>query len=226
MHRRAWLALAFPGFLLRAQVGSPLRLTHPADRDAFRRWFAALGEWVYFLAPKDLPRDITDCSALLRFCFRETLRHHDSAWARQLGIEGFPPLPEIRQYHYPQTPEGPNLFRVRDGSYQQFANAETLMRYNTVRLGDDLGAARPSDLLFFRQLTPSQPFHSMIWIGPGVFTPSTVSYVVYHTGAQGDSSGEVRRPAVEELLHHPDPRWQPVRGNANFLGVYRWALIA
>jgi uncharacterized protein len=27
------------------------------------------------------------------------------------------------------------------------------------------------------------------------------------------------------LLHHPDPRWRPLKENANFLGVYRWNIL-
>jgi len=30
---------------------------------------------------------------------------------------------------------------------------------------------------------------------------------------------------VDELLRHPSPRWRPLEGNHNFLGVYRWNIL-
>jgi uncharacterized protein YfaT (DUF1175 family) len=48
---------------------------------------------------------------------------------------------------------------------------------------------------------------------------------VYHTGPAGKKLGEMRRVRVEELLHRPSPRWRPVEGNSNFLGVYRWNIL-
>jgi len=49
--------------------------------------------------------------------------------------------------------------------------------------------------------------------------------VVYHTGPIGDAPGEMRRLAISELLQHPSPRWRPVAGNSNFLGVFRWNIL-
>jgi uncharacterized protein YfaT (DUF1175 family) len=49
--------------------------------------------------------------------------------------------------------------------------------------------------------------------------------VVYHTGPIGKAAGEMRRIRLSQLLQHPSPRWRPVPGNSNFLGVYRWNIL-
>jgi uncharacterized protein YfaT (DUF1175 family) len=222
--------------------GTPdfLRLHTTQDRQAFRAWFTSIAE-AQMNQPK-LPAEIDDCAALLRFAYREALHAHDEKWFGTHPTDG--PPPSVRQYVYPQTPLGANLFRVRpgpflaedigNGSFAQFADAQTLMERNTYRIGRDLRLARPGDLIFYRQLDQDSPydvpgatqhhspFHSMIVCGE--------KSVVYHTGPIRMSSGkqgkgEVRRLLMSELLHHPDARWRPLPENANFLGVYRWNIL-
>ena len=216
--------------------GTPdfLRLHTPQDRQAFRNWFAALAD-AQTRAAK-LPAEINDCAALLRFCYREALHAHDATWLQTHPIEN--PPPSIRQYTYPQTPLGANLFRVQpgefvtddvhDGAFAQFADAQTLMRLNTYWIGRDINRARPGDLIFYRQLDQQSPydgsgyhspFHSMI-VCPALT-------VLYHTGPLGGAkrSGEMRRLLITDLLHHPDARWRPLPENNNFLGVYRWNIL-
>ena len=65
----------------------------------------------------------------------------------------------------------------------------------------------------------------MIVLGRSQFAPSSERYVVYDTGPDGESGGEIKRLSFEELLHFPEPRWQPIVRNPSFLGVYRWAII-
>ena len=67
--------------------GTPdfLRLHDPADRVTFRRWFTFLAEAQYFRG-RALPAEIDDCAALLRFAYREALRPHDAAWAREMAL--------------------------------------------------------------------------------------------------------------------------------------------
>jgi uncharacterized protein YfaT (DUF1175 family) len=217
--------------------GTPdfLRLHTAQDQQAFRAWFTSIAE-----AQADQPRlpaEIDDCAAFLRFAYREALHAHDETWLSSHPAGA--PLPSIRQYVYPQTPLGANLFRVRpgpfdpedlkNGSFAQFADAQTLMERNTYRIGRDLRLARPGDLIFYRQLDQDSPydvpgaprnhspFHSMIVCGG--------KDVVYHTGPMHHGKGEMRRLLLTDLLHHPDARWRPLPENTNFLGVYRWNIL-
>ncbi len=217
--------------------GTPdfLRLHTSQDRQAFRGWFISIAE-AQLDQPK-LPPEIDDCAALLRFAYREALHAHDETWLSRHPTES--PQPSISQYVYPQTPLGANLFRVRpgpflpedlgNGSFAQFADAQTLMERNTFLVGRDLRLARPGDLIFYRQLDQNSandvpdathyhsPFHSMIFCGDDGF--------VYHTGPIHRGKGEMRRLLLSDLLHHPDARWHPLPENANFLGVYRWNIL-
>ena len=211
--------------------GTPdfLRLHGAADRAAFRAWFTALADTAASLPHDRLPREIDDCAALLRWCYRGALHAHDEAWQSTMPMEPPPPLASVVQYVYPLTPLGANLFRVRsgiytagdakDGSFAQFADAKTLWQRNTFLVTRDVRAARPGDLLFYRQLEQNSPFHSMILTG------TAHDWAVYHTGPIGSGPGEVRRMALDDLLHHPDTRWRPVPENSNFLGVYRWNIL-
>jgi uncharacterized protein YfaT (DUF1175 family) len=211
--------------------GTPdfLRLHTASDRSAFRAWFTALADTAAAIPPERLPHEIDDCAALLRWCYRGALHAHDEAWQATMAMETPPPLASVAQYAYPLTPLGANLFRVRsgvyapgdaaDGSFAQFADAKTLWQHNTFFVARDVRAARPGDMLFYRQLEQNSPFHSMILTGPAH------DWAVYHTGPIGDRRGEVRRVAIEDLLHHPDIRWRPIQENSNFLGVYRWNIL-
>ncbi|MBI1896133.1 MAG: DUF1175 family protein, partial [Acidobacteria bacterium] len=132
-------------------------------------------------------------------------------------------------------PLGAGLFRVasgpfvpRDltgGAFAEFADARTLLLRNTHPVSRDPGLASPGDLLFFRQLAQNQPFHVMIYLGASQFDDGREAFVVYHTGRIGRAPGEIRRPALAELLRHPLPRWRPHPGNSNFLGVFRWNIL-
>jgi uncharacterized protein YfaT (DUF1175 family) len=185
-------------------------------------------------APTPPAKEINDCAALLRYCYRETLHAHDESWL--IAHPTDTPHPSIRQYTYPQTPLGANLFRVApgpflpadltNGAFAQFADARTLMQHNTYLVGRNVNQARPGDLIFYRQLEQDSPydvsgyhspFHSMIVCGD--------REVVYHTGPIHHGKGEIRHLLVSELLHHPDARWRPLPENANFLGVYRWNIL-
>jgi uncharacterized protein len=211
--------------------GTPdfLRLHSAQDRAAFRGWFTATADEAASLPKDRLPREIGDCGALLRWCYRNALHAHDEAWLATVPLEALPPLSSVGQYVYPLTPLGANIFRVRPGAYSsedvsngsfaQFADARTLWQLNTHFLTRDVRLARPGDLLFYRQLEQNSPYHSMILTGAGH------DWAVYHTGPIGSGSGEVRRVALEDLIHHPDTRWRPIPQNSNFLGVYRWNIL-
>src|SRR5271166_4941536 len=216
--------------------GTPdfLRLHDPADRAAFRRWFTVLAESQYYRG-KNLPAEIDDCAALLRFAYREALREHNAAWAHGIALPIAASAIDVRQYQYPHTPLEASLFRVRcgsfaatdldDGAFAQFADAETLWRYNTFFMGRDISRARPGDLLFFRQEGQKMPFHAMIFLGRSQVEGGDERFVIYHTGPIGKSPGDIRRWSVAELVNYPEARWRPIPSNPAFLGVYRWNIL-
>ncbi|MGB2671212.1 MAG: DUF1175 domain-containing protein [Candidatus Acidiferrum sp.] len=222
--------------------GTPdfLRLDAPSDQDTFRRWFVLIAEFQALRPPNEVPREINDCAALLRYAYRNALRTHDASWFRETQIEPSSALPSLEKYRYPYTPLGAALFRIRPGAYlpedlkngtfAEFADAKTLKEFNTFFLSRDITAARPGDILFYRQLEQNSPYHSMIFIGRSLWLADTGpadsgDVVVYHTGPIGTAPGEMRRLSVAELLQHPSPRWRPVPGNSNFLGVFRWNIL-
>jgi uncharacterized protein len=223
--------------------GTPnfLRLDSLSDQDAFRRRFVLISEFQALRPEKDLPKEINDCAALLRYSYRNALRGRDDTWEIENRVKPPSALPSIEKYRYPATPLGPEVFRVRsgrflptdinDGSFAEFADAKTLKNFNAHFISKDVRLAQPGDLLFYRQLEQSASFHSMIFIGPGEWTPegsgpkNANKYVVYHTGPDGKDPGEMRRMTLTDLLNHPSPKWRPVPGNDNFLGVYRWNIL-
>lgn len=192
------------------------RLIDPGDRATFRGWFTFLAELQFLREPGQLPREVADCAGLVRFAYRESLRRHDARWAEELRLPDIPPLGSVRQFSYPF---GPGLFRVDAARWAEFADARTLLKWNTYRVGRTLDAAQPADLLFFRQPDQRFPFHVMAYLG------GRERHIVYHTGPEGGAAGEVRRPSLKELMRHPSPQWRPHEGNPNFLGVFRWDIL-
>jgi uncharacterized protein YfaT (DUF1175 family) len=217
--------------------GTPdfLRLEDSSDQEAFRRWFTFLAEIQYFTPPAQRPAEIIDCAALLRYAYREALRLHDAKWSADSKLSLVPALESVRKYQYPHTPLGPALFRVRpgawspadlhSGAFAQFADAETLERWNTFFISREIGHAQPGDLLFYRRAGDSMTFHSMIFLGRSQVTPGATEYVVYDTGSEGGRMGGIKRLSVDQLLHFPDPQWQPRSTNPVFLGVFRWNIL-
>lgn len=212
--------------------GTPdfLRLADPADRAAFRRWFTLLAEYQATRPAQTVPAEVTDCASLLRYAYREALRRHDAEWLAASGLDLPVPPGEVRAWHYPSTPLGNALFRVApgpfvlddlsNGAFAQFADARTLVQRNAYLVSRDVRAALPGDLLFYRQFGRMSPWHSMIVVESG-----SAARVVYHTGPDHGSRGELRRVLLRDLLDHPSPEWRPVDGNPNFLGVYRWNIL-
>jgi len=212
--------------------GTPdfLRLTDPADQAAFRLWFTSIADFQVVRPRAELPAEITDCAGLLRYAYREALKRHDDTWFAATGMEVSAPPGEIRAWHYPETPLGAALFRVRpgnftpadvsNGAFAQFADAKTLVLRNAHFVTREVRQAEPGDLLFFRQFGQSSPWHSMI-----VTRIGGQAAVVYDTGQILGKAGELRRLTLAELLDHPQPQWRPVPSNPNFLGVYRWNIL-
>lgn len=214
--------------------GTPDILRLPSeDQEAFRRWFTFLSEIQYFVDPAALPKEINDCAALLRYSYRQSLSEHNAAWANRLKLPLTPSLPAVRKYAYPYTPLGADLFRVKPGAFQvsdltnntfaEFADAQSLQKWNCHRVSRSLAEALPGDLLFFKQIAEEHrlPFHTMIFLGNSQIQPDGKTYVVYHTGGPEG----IRRLTVEQLMGYPLPQWRPLPGNENFLGVYRWNIL-
>jgi uncharacterized protein YfaT (DUF1175 family) len=221
----------------RAHDGTPdfLRLDNTKDRDSFRRAFAFLAEAQYFQPAEARPAEIKDCAALIRYAYREALRLHNSVWARSTGLRLVAAFGSVEKFSYPYTPLGADLFRIRegaftpkdltDGTFAQFADAKTISRFNTHRVGHDLDRAMPGDLLFYRQTTGHTSFHSMIYLGRSSIEDDGQRYVVYHTGPTSADRGEIRRLSIRELMEYPQPEWRPIESNAAFLGVARWNVL-
>ncbi len=216
--------------------GTPdfLRLDTRRDRQAFRRWFTYLAEAQYFQL-RTSAAEIDDCAALIRYAYREALHAHDANWAGSAGLGVVPAFESPAKYRYPYTPLGAALFRVRSGGFRpadltngafaQFADAKTLCRLNTHFVSRDVRRAAAGDLLFFRQSGDGTTFHSMIYLGASQFESGGGPFLVYHTGPEGRDPGEIRRPALADLMRFPQSEWRPERGNASFLGVFRWNIL-
>jgi uncharacterized protein YfaT (DUF1175 family) len=216
--------------------GTPdfLRLNSPADSVAFRQWMAFLAESLFF-TQKNALQEVGDCAALIRFSYREALRHHDGQWASELGLPRLPAVAEIKQYSYPHTPMGAAIFRTRagsfaasdlgDGTFGEFADANTLRRYNMHFVSRRVSDAQTGDVLFFRQESQRSPYHAMLYMERSSLDQTSEPLLVYHTGPIENHPGEIRRPTLHELLHYPDARWRPLPENSAFLGVYRWNIL-
>lgn len=190
-----------------------------SDRRVFRSWFTWLAEALYAIPAERRPREVTDCSALLRFAYREALQSHTAEWAQALGLEWMPPLGELSR-----PVRGGAVFQAA-GASRHFADAEHLMRENCHLVARDWMQAQAGDLLFYRQFSGSQPWHGMVFLARSAFDSTREPLAVYHTGPISGTTGEIRRPTMQELLQHREPRWRPVAGNGNFLGVYRWNIL-
>jgi uncharacterized protein YfaT (DUF1175 family) len=207
-----------------------VRLDSAQDRENFLRWFTFLAEGQYY-APS-AKAEIQDCAALIRFAYRNSLLAHTSGWRADVHLPYDAGFGDIAQYNYPYGPLGRALFRtrpvaagVKPSDFAEFADSATLLRYNTFPVSRDLRAARPGDLLFFRQPVEREPFHTMLFVGKSYFQPRNSDWIVYHTGDVDGHRGEIREVQAVTLLEHPDPHWRPATSNPNFLGVYRLEIL-
>jgi uncharacterized protein YfaT (DUF1175 family) len=199
-----------------------VRLADESDRAAFRQWFVLLADAQFY---KPSP-DIADCAALVRYAAREALREHSPEWLRRVALPLANVYPDVRS-----RPRGMDghlpLFRVSatDVRYAEFADARTLIAFNTRRIARDPVAARPGDLLYFQQPEQDQPDHVMIFVGPSPFEATGDDWVVYHTGPIDGRAGEIRKARLIDLLRHPSPQWRPHASNRRFAGVFRWTFL-
>jgi len=78
-----------------------LRLHSEEDKRAFRAWFSAVVEAKAAQPRDELPREIDECAALLRYAYREALHAHDGSWSVSEHLEALAALPSVQQYQYP-----------------------------------------------------------------------------------------------------------------------------
>jgi uncharacterized protein YfaT (DUF1175 family) len=231
MHRLGAAAVAALVTILAGGGGmsAQVRLADESDRAAFRSWFVLLAD-AQFERQTD---DVKDCAALVRHAVREALRAHTPEWVRRSGLPFTPQFADVRSA--PRAGhDGLPLFRISSDvtpKFAEFADAKTLINLNAKPLGRDARAARPGDLLYFRQPGQREPDHLMVFVGRSHFETEGDDWVVYHTGpgSQGDgqsgSQGEVRKVRLSTLMQHPAPRWRPLASNPNFIGVFRLAML-
>ncbi len=218
-----------------------LDLSSESDRTAFRRWFTTIA--LSQMTHVDDGWHDRDCAGLLRYCYREALKKHDSMWLsgrKWLVTAG---IPDVRKYNYPRVPlVGTRLFNagsrgdstrseVRTATdagpdrvystrtFSTFAEAARLKDNSLEFLTRVPDEAIPGDVMVYLNDTESDwPYHMMIYLGGGV--------AVYHTGPDGDNPGRVKRLTLSELAAHPNARWHPVEQNRYFLGFYRWRILS
>lgn len=216
------LSVALATVTLTAAPGPLSRPLDDSDRASFRAWFTYLAD-AQFERRTD---DVIDCAALVRHAYREALRPHTAAWFQSARLPRLVSFPDVRQV--PPVRNGAwLLFRTSRSPEQfgEFADADTLVTLNARRLGRDVRAAQPGDLLYFRHDDAESPSHVMVFVGPSRFDRNRTDWLVYHTGPDGRNPGEVRKVSVDDLARHPSPRWRPVAANAEFVGVFRLSIL-
>jgi uncharacterized protein YfaT (DUF1175 family) len=211
-----------------------VELTSDGDREAFKRWFAAVAEGQFYAVDSSWPAVHRDCAGLLRYAYKEALRRHDQAWRSHRRYLPESAIRDVSKYAYPAVPVlGDRLFRVAPGPFKKGENVEEtfsasasakwLLTANAVRI--ERGQAGIGDLLFFEDPeAPGMAFHSMIYLGP-TDEAGDDGWLVYHTGPEGQAGGTVRKVKLSQLLSHPDEKWRPRADNPHFLGFYRWKIV-
>jgi len=186
----------------------------PEQSAIFRAWFVHIVDQQMRRGPT--PRwTQRDCAGLVRFAAMEALREHDARWLKANGMSGagdasrLPPELQLR----PQQRSLANRWTRIDGSVGAYASAIALIQRNSRFVSRDVNQALPGDLLFFDQ---GDDQHLMIWLD---------RYIAYHTGTVTPTDSGLRAVAVSDLMQWKDSRWQPLDGNPNFVGVFRFAFL-
>jgi uncharacterized protein YfaT (DUF1175 family) len=207
------------------------------DRENFRDWFTAIAEMQFYKPSDAWNPEQRDCSGLVRFAWREALRKHDSLWFQKMGAEYESVAPDVASYDLETGVLKEKIFRTKDGlfnksdltdgTFREFADAGSLMKYNAVFIGKDRSQLKRGDLLFyFQPFVQKYPYHVMLYIGEArTNSEGARDWVVYHTGTSAEDKGTVKKVRINTLDQHPDPRWRPVVNNKNFLGFYRLKIL-
>ncbi|HEY8188348.1 MAG TPA: DUF1175 family protein [Pyrinomonadaceae bacterium] len=208
-----------------------------ADRENFRKWFTLIAEEQYYHLSDQWNAEQRDCAGLVRFAWREALRHHDRLWFQKMGPGYSAIAPDVARYNLEQGPLGEKLFRTNFGSYKdgdlsngsfsEFADARSLKNFNVKFISRDRHYAEAGDLLIFYQPWVQKfPYHVMIFLGrSNLGEDQSSDWVVYHTGSSPTSEGAVKKVELSVLDHHPNKRWRPTESNSNFLGFFRLKIL-
>ena len=216
------VAALLTALFLVAPAAPPRPTLDAQDRAAFLAWFTLLADAQFYRADPRRHR--------LRRRSCGTRHAKPSAITRPSGSAASPSRADTSAPRCARRPiaagDSLPLFRVSDTTparYAEFADARTILRLNASLVSRDAAAARPGDLLAFRQEGQRLPEHLMVFVGRSAFEPARSDWAVYHTGpdAATGAPGEMRKASLADLRQHPSPRWRPVAGNPAFLGVYR-----
>lgn len=203
---------------------------------SFREWFCVIAESQFF-KPSDVWYDVhKDCAGLIEFSFREALKKHDKAWAKNYKYLTDFNIDDTRGYYYPNVPFlGKRVFRITDGpfdpnqvqrDYSAAANGSAIRLHCMKFVSRNVQDARKGDILFFfHDDNLKMPSHAMIYVNDRGSIDPLDGYLIYHTGPGDNSQGIIKKVLLRDLLRHPDPSWRPSSGNGGFLGVYRWKIL-
>jgi uncharacterized protein YfaT (DUF1175 family) len=193
-----------------APTTMPAASLDAAQSRVFRSWFVRIVNEQLRQGPT--PRWVQrDCAGLVRFAVHEAFARHDARWLRANGIDPRD-LPPALALAPAQQALGQGWTTVH-GTRSAFVTALALVQANSRFVSRDINQALPVDLLFYDQ---GDDQHLMVWMG---------GYVAYHTGTVTPRDNGLRGVPVDQLLAWPDPRWQPVPDNPNFVGVFRLSFL-
>ncbi len=134
-----------------------------------------------------------DCAGLIRFGFFKTLGLGSSIWENQKGEK------------------------------VSYVSAGILIGYNfnSIPFKNDLSNLKTGDVLAFYDSNkhPTEAWHLMMVVD-GNWGAANKKMVVYHNGSRG-SKAKVRKVWLDDFLFSKS-KWQPIKSNPLFRGVYRY----
>jgi len=206
-------------------------LQDPVNRERFRRWFTVIAASQFYYQHPRWPKVRRDCAGLICFAYQEAFKPHTNQW-----FTGYKYLTDTNIPDINPSPPGPDYFLAPADPHgtelKKFpaVSARLLMQYNSRRISSELDdTVEPGDLLFFRYRNENQledQYHAMILLNLHR-TPDGQwdGDVVYHTGPDGDTPGEVRKVSISQLNNHPDDTWSVKPHNPHFLGFFRFHIL-
>ena len=200
------------------------------DSERFRKWFVWIALSAFKVNPKSWDEAERDCAGFIRYCAREALKKHDTAWLSFSNYKG-PLWEDVEKYNYPNVPlVGTRIFRIRGGKYSgpedfsNFAVARILVECSMRLVTKDVTKALPGDVaVFYHPEDFEMPYHLMIYVG-NLNAADHEGWFAYHTGPLDGKQGELRFVRFSELVEY-DPSWAPIRFNPYFLGFYRFRFL-